>query len=877
MAQPGSADANSSNADSASSSIGSVNFDSTLTATLASEGRRESLRLSGIFDLRDLQRAHGGMSSNAGNDEGKTRNPLKDAILHSILFVASSFPFDRNNPSLLFLLSEWGRVFNLDTDLLAEEVKDALLPEPSDFVNHLLNFLTDFRTVPLDLLESLIEPCAGPPTDVDDPSAFLASLLFTQHVSKYLITGFRPGCSFDANLEQKVAQFSADIIRSVINMVQEVDQNEDENTRIMLLLNLLFMVKILLPKVRTSSPALTSDNVLENFSRGTLRNLYGLEPNPIGACARDLLQDISWELDVPGYLSRFKLERVLNKTLDKKNTFYIIVNRAAKHSERFLEKIGVSLPDGAGSSNAWEEIFLEKQSEQHIEINHVKANLLLNIFEDSEGCIPPELLEFSEDFVAGFYTEGKDILDKTMHIQSEEERNTIRTVELEKLSGRMIKQNFRSMESSFGKSRKTSRRLVRDPNPALPNPDLSLICVPFESEEQLTNSETKIAKIFPVGVWYKVIEGIVNKEKTKRPDEPFLRLDIGIAGGSGTLQHFVTGLTVLATKQKILKDVDLRFYLLPTGEENVLAGFLEKFDGWYSRNVYTPVLGRVPILPFIKASNKAGPILDDYFTPSRYLRDIITNYFAEATNNYKVHIFRCECLQFEFQTAQDKPPENEKVSQKEKDPPKQQRSTKVRHYVMLPFIQQVDVGVRPAFLAAKKKNPDLFSHQTLTEMIRAKTINFRGTHLQISHLPCDTTGKPTTKEVTEETQLYASISIKSVSGFGSNPRVSDGNKKTLTSLAPIAAPHDNWLEVSISKFDTEKRRRRLFREQDLPECLHVGSIKIENNDPDGFHIVLDGELYGPFHKVIVQPYTDTVTKELVTFNVQTFVPLDYRT
>lgn len=99
-----------------------MSVESSLSSTFPSEGRRESFRLSGIFDLRDLQRAHGGISPNVGTEEGKPRNPFKDAILHSMLFVASCFPFDRTNPSLAFLLSEWGRVFNLDIDLLAEEV-----------------------------------------------------------------------------------------------------------------------------------------------------------------------------------------------------------------------------------------------------------------------------------------------------------------------------------------------------------------------------------------------------------------------------------------------------------------------------------------------------------------------------------------------------------------------------------------------------------------------------------------------------------------------------------------------------------------------------------------------------------------------------------
>lgn len=66
-------------------------------------------------------------------------------------------------------------------------------------------------------------------------------------------------------------------------------------------------------------------------------------------------------------------------------------------------------------------------------------------------------------------------------------------------------------------------------------------------------------------------------------------IDVAIAGGTGTLQHFAHGYYMLHALDK-LEGFDFRVYLIPLGVDNILSSWIEKYDGWYQQHLHYPML-----------------------------------------------------------------------------------------------------------------------------------------------------------------------------------------------------------------------------------------------------------------------------------------------
>jgi hypothetical protein len=109
-------------------------------------------------------------------------------------------------------------------------------------------------------------------------------------------------------------------------------------------------------------------------------------------------------------------------------------------------------------------------------------------------------------------------------------------------------------------------------------------------------------------------------------------------------------------------------------------------------------------------------------------------------------------------------------------------------------------------------------------------------------------------EVHEPPRTYNHIVIKSCSKYGDR--------------GALVAPAQKWLEVNFEDAAQRKKKPKA-RDHELGVNCHVASITIESTSSDMFHVILDGELYGPFHKLIIN-------KTVLSFQTQTFIDLTAR-
>jgi hypothetical protein len=101
-------------------------------------------------------------------------------------------------------------------------------------------------------------------------------------------------------------------------------------------------------------------------------------------------------------------------------------------------------------------------------------------------------------------------------------------------------------------------------------------------------------------------------------------------------------------------------------------------------------------------------------------------------------------------------------------------------------------------------------------------------------------------EIKEIEKVYNIIEIISCSKFGDN--------------VPLCKPNQKWLECNLEENKLKKNRNEKNPD---PINVHVESITIESLKANKFPILIDGELCGPYHKVVI-------TKSSQSFNLKTF-------
>jgi hypothetical protein len=208
-----------------------------------------------------------------------------------------------------------------------------------------------------------------------------------------------------------------------------------------------------------------------------------------------------------------------------------------------------------------------------------------------------------------------------------------------------------------------------------------------------------------------------------------------------------------------------------------------------------------------------------------------------ARERFPVQVFMVNCLVNEVETT--------KTADKELS-----KRGKVIQMTSIFFCQRIDIGFLPEAILFQKSDKN-FADLTLDEISNHKQFKFNGVQLQLSYVPVNTSGVfNKSSEVVEPPKTYNVITGKTCSLCGDR-----GN---------LVSPNQHNLEIYVEDQQHKKKRR----EKDIGFSYHAGTVTFESANEKMFSILLDGEFYGPFHKVTVsfKNKTSNVEIDLMTFN-----------
>jgi hypothetical protein len=793
-----------------------------------------------------------------------TRNQLieRAAIMNSLIYVSLFYRFDHTNPSLLFLLHDWKNLRaqqlmsnNVQHDSLTEEIREALCPP----------------TPPTEALYKYIHQCADYDVVRENDTVLRPDL---SHYDPLAMVGTYVYCRLQTVFRTpKYTVLMLELLTRLVRSASTTPNNLPENYDPIALKNALNMIKMVLPQLFIV-PSSQATRALQELMT-VIQNFF-LEPCPIGSTCHEILAMCYQEQNNRGSLTRKRFEKSTRLVLgdggqpvEQRRLVHILFNGQSERAHHLIDRFNVNNSELSPD-----------------EVANIKANLALNVFEQNV-----------EKDIQGFAVELEQKVP--VNILCQNYRGIVEAVNdrqaLTNLHDKMLKE-AQSVKGTM---------VVRKQSPAMPEVEFNLIELP--EEEDLAKTERKEKKVYPRSVVYDQLEELVkNALKEGVPDSNnTIYLDVAVAGGSGTVQHFVhavyTAQKMLLFTPKESPKVELQVYLIPLGENNYLSSWLEKYDGWYSRHLHHPMLARINMVPQLKPTRRylppsssggsqeanspetdsggdtsartkrntivvnnntvgsrkstlisspvktyikrktvtAGPYKapTKYLTPHRFMRTLLSDYVVDANETVPIHVYSVQCLCNEVI-----------MNQQTKSMVK---GSKVKSFISLSFCQRLDIGVYAEALQFQRENR--MDGMPLEELVQHRQFRYQGVQLNVSYVPMDPTGELNrSSEINEQTKMFQSISIKSTSRFGDR--------------GALVGPNQPWLEVfadeNVAKTGNKKRIK--LRDCDMGTNYHVGSISIESPTAAHFSVLMDGELYGPFHKVIIN--ASDYRFQLRTFN-----------
>ena len=357
---------------------------------------------------------------------------------------------------------------------------------------------------------------------------------------------------------------------------------------------------------------------------------------------------------------------------------------------------------------------------------------------------------------------------------------------------------------------------------------------------------------------------------------------IAVVGGDATVHNAVMGYVyVLKHHSELLENIDLQFYLLPTGSRNQLASFLAQHDSWYQASAFSAALSKLPVVPHLRpsdstegpwqapepaatpsevagsgrksifhaalgdatrrrlsksaiASSKVKTAEEESFSrkvaPCEMMSRVVAGFLREAQEKLQVSIFICEAWAAV--------------------------GRKTYHY-NIPFCCRVEVGL-PAHMVSQGAtiSTSSISHKSqsgsaglpraacLREDIDFETIASRfalKATLTVKR-KCLGDTESSSSTVLAPSQGFSSIVVNNI------PRIGDS--------ARIVDPTTDALDVNIVEADWAARMRRRIQcmddFHDAPTAL-CGQIQVETVRKKPFDITIDGQVYGPFFRIKLSP------------------------
>jgi hypothetical protein len=272
-----------------------------------------------------------------------------------------------------------------------------------------------------------------------------------------------------------------------------------------------------------------------------------------------------------------------------------------------------------------------------------------------------------------------------------------------------------------------------------------------------------------------------------------------------------------------------KFYVLPFGENSV-AQYLARMDGWYRRHVYKPCMAKSLVMPWVQpAGGEQAKKEDEYGITivGRFLRETFATYAREARNTMNVQIWLVKgWVDSEQKQEEGKGGKVDKLA--------------AHPDFSIPFISYCEIGIQAQAEEFRKKKK---LKSTVEEIISASSEKsgfvYNPPEIGVYFTPTDLRGH-SLNVVEEDPEKYRSVLFRNVpkageKAFPANPQSGSLELGAVFATAKAAAAYSKNLLA------TEPFQR-------------VNGARLSCTAPRAtFHVVCDGESFGPFHHVVIEP------------------------
>eukprot|EP01028_Stygiella_incarcerata_P011365 TRINITY_DN6418_c0_g1_i1.p1 TRINITY_DN6418_c0_g1~~TRINITY_DN6418_c0_g1_i1.p1 ORF type:complete len:999 (-),score=227.92 TRINITY_DN6418_c0_g1_i1:89-3085(-) len=785
-------------------------------------------------------------------------------LLHSLLFCALYLPVDRKDMNLRVALSYWTRCTRFLP--LAEDLLFLLSPVCWDDKFRLIQMATDADAMsgsyfPFRTSEDISYPF------VTSPSMVLPRL---EHLF----------CDSDA--------LGVEHFLSSIAMMLE--QPGTQSNRV---LNLFFLIETLYAR---------RSNIGRSITRKMLETLrpYLTWSSPYGTKALSLVRKLGTESEFKGFVSRDVLARSFRVSADRSKiepmTVHVLVNHHAARVDNFLRQlalVGNSLtmqPEVMIANGILGFLRAHSESVAHGVIEVFQSIPQLVILEKLAPRILPEafLSEIDRSGIMNVLSQIQEFVEK-------------------------------AKEGEFGEVLSTSWM----PNHACRALCMRMNVVLLDDEIDLT-ARPRIGKTQFESVLVPALMSILEEEKASQwiatGNIAHDKITIVLAGGDGTLQHFVSALHGLISKRSDLQDMLDRVvvHILPLGIRNTLSSYISQFDPFFRRHVHLPYQFALSVLPEAssadtnvantassKAMRKLG--IEKKRRGVRLSGDSSTGFGSDMVPGSPTTTPSLSLSSPGSPSATDTPADTSLARNIETslwqhsspadvlhdgllryvadatemtevcmyrcecwtyDVPKGRkkgaaRVPKLKDYVIMPFACHAQVGLTTEALRFKKERSLFAVH--VSEVPSMKGFKYDPSSLKMTLTECHShSGVAHKTDTSVPSTHYARISVIGVMHFTDKPSQRIGQGRT--------TPSSPTLEVHTIDYD----RKRKIMVVGSDRYFHVNALKLESEDMSDMYLMLDGEVYGPYQKLrfSILDVPGTKGKENLSFQMAHFLPMD---
>ena len=347
------------------------------------------------------------------------------------------------------------------------------------------------------------------------------------------------------------------------------------------------------------------------------------------------------------------------------------------------------------------------------------------------------------------------------------------------------------------------------------------------------------------------------------------------------------------------KRLSIRIFIVPTSRHNCqLASYLAREDAWYRRQIFAPFCAPIPIVPRMQPSRAFGdpngkatnPSWDDTGPPipELMLHELLQDYIRSARYVAPICVFDCECWE----------PKGGNTNYESSLNPM------LLPDMTIPFCLGMEIGIlsradlyRRNSIDSKisSNNKDFvdkdtpLSHVLLSKYFRRtweKDSNDNGgaNDITLSYTEVGPSGNPTGPTCSIASSSYFRIALRNVSlhaeaaacrGAPSHPGLSHLDMHILESKSANQFSEILQRHVSVSKKSSVASLQKdadSVMQSLLSEGRRLQVTDLEIASLSEFHVLIDGELIGPFSRVRIRPCIGK-NGEPVYFPVSTFSPL----